>query len=71
MNRPGVHIDGGNLLARGQVPQLDRTVDAAGSEGAAVGRIGQRLDASGMSFERRQLLGRRHIPDLDRLIVSS
>ena len=71
MDRPGVHIDGGNLFARGQVPQLDRPVDAAGSEAAAVGRIGQRPDSSGMPFERRQLLGRSHIPNLDRLVVSS
>ena len=71
MDRSGVHIDGGNLFVRGQVPQLDRAVNAAGSEDAAVGRIGQRLEASGMPFERRHLLGLSHIPDLDRLIVSS
>ena len=66
-DRVGMAADRGPQLERGQVPQLDSHVVAAGGGRAAVGRNGDGADRAGVPFQRagRGPLG--DVPDNQRL----
>ena len=59
------------LLAAGQVPQTDRVVLRAGGEAAAVGRNGDGLYNTSMSFEAAQLPAAGQVPQTDRVVRRS
>src|SRR5215467_4024564 len=55
----------------GEVPELERLVEAAGEGGSTIERERDRSDAVRMAAEGMQLLAGCHLPELDRHVVAA